>query len=69
MTGVQTCALPISKSKQLPTQTFNKRNDELKKTYLKKWIEEGARVSNLLSDSPASAQALVNVVLQGVEKH
>lgn len=52
-----------TRSEKLPPQTFNMRNNELQKKYLKNWIERGASIFHLLSDSPASAQALVNVVV------
>ena len=67
--NLESVVFATTKSNKLPTDVFIKRNDELQKKYLKRWMEQGATVSNLLSDSPASAQALVNVVLQGVEKH
>ena len=66
--SLESVVFATTKSKQLPTQAFIKRNDELQKKYLRRWMEQGARLSNFLSDSPASAQALVNIVLQGVEK-
>ena len=61
--GLESFVYATTRSEKLPTQAFIKRYNELQKKYLERWMSQGGSVFNLLSDSPASAQALVNIVV------